>query len=141
MIDYFARVVQEDLNVGIDPTTRRNPAGGTLAATQVGIHTVAVGQLAIYKTWDPGDIAVSTTATETVAYPGAALGDFVLVSFSLSLTGMSISGYVSVANTVTAVITNNTSTAINLASGTLSVLVFKARSAAEDTGGGGGNPI
>jgi hypothetical protein len=134
MIDYFARVVQEDLNVGIDPTTRRNPAGGTLAATQVGIHTVAVGQLAIYKTWDPGVISVSTTATETITYPGATLGDFVLVSFSLSLAGMSISGYVSAANTVTAVITNNTSALVDLASGTLSALVFKSRSVAEDLG-------
>lgn len=134
-IDYFARVVQEDLNVGVDTTTKRNPAGGTLAATQVGIHTVAVGQLAIYKTWDPGDVAVSTTTTETIAYPGAALGDFVLPSFSLSLQGLSLSAYVSAANVVTVVLTNNTAAAVNLASGTLSALVFKARATAEDLGG------
>jgi hypothetical protein len=131
-IDYFARVVQEDLNVGADLTTKRNPAGGTLTATQVGIHTFAVGQLAVYTTWAPGEVTAGGTVSDTISVPGAALGDFVLAAFGASLQGMAISGYVQADNEVIVVIANNTGTMVTLTSNSVAVLVFKARSVQEE---------
>jgi len=125
----YEKVVQEDLNVGtstgIDVT---NPAGGTLSGTQIGIHSVAVGQVSYTETWDPGSITTLSYETEDVVVPGAAVGDFVMVSLSTMLTNaMMITGHVSAADTVTVVLFNPTTGSINVGSGTLAVLVFKAR--------------
>lgn len=126
-IAYYERLVQEDLNVGTGTTTKRNPGGGTLAATQVGIHTLAVGQAETEATWDPSSIAAGSSTSTTVTVAGAALGDYVLASFSLSLQGLLMTAYVSAANTVTVVLGNLTGAAVDLSSGTLSVLVLKSR--------------
>ena len=126
-IAYYERLVQEDLNTGVSLTTKRNPGGGSLAATQVGIHTLAVGQAQTQATWDPASLAAGSSVTTTITVAGAALGDFVLASFSLSLQGLFLTAYVSAANTVTVVLGNLTGAAVDLASGTLSVLVLKSR--------------
>lgn len=120
------KVVQEDLDTGTGSVTVTNPNGGTLSGTQIGLHSFAVGQVKATATWDPASIANGATATTTVTVSGAALGDFALASFSLSLSGLSLSAYISAANTVTVVLTNNSGAAVNLASGTLAVLVFKS---------------
>ena len=75
MIAYYERLTSEDLECGVSLTTKRNPAGGTLTATQVGIHTLAVGQAATSATWDPASIAAGSYATTTVSVPGATLGE------------------------------------------------------------------
>ena len=65
--------------------------------------------------------------TTTVTVTGAALGDIVTgVSFSLDLQGISVSGPVSAADTVSVLFFNGTAAAIDLASGTLRVRVEKA---------------
>jgi hypothetical protein len=57
---------------------------------------------------------------------GAALGDHVLsVAMSLDIAGVILDGYVSAANTVTVTLHNESGGAVDLASGTLSVLVAK----------------
>lgn len=76
-------------------------------------------------TWNPASIADGDNATTTVTVQGAELGDFVLSSFSVSLGGLALCAYVSAANTVTAVLLNNTGGAVDLASGTLKVKVLK----------------
>ena len=126
-IAYYERLCQEDLNTGIGTTSKRNPGGGTLAATQVGIHTLAVGQAQVQAVWDPPSVAAGSSVTTTVTVPGAALGDYAHASFSLSLQGLQLTAYVSAANTVTVVLGNLTGVAVDLASGTLSVLVLKSR--------------
>lgn len=75
-------------------------------------------------TWDPGDLANGAQETKTVTVTGAALGNFALVCFSLDLQGMQLTGYVSAADTVTAVLRNGTGGNINLASGTLRARVI-----------------
>ena len=56
----------------------------------------------------------------------AALGDVVMgVSFSLDLQGLSVSGWVSPADTVSVLFFNETAVAIDLASGTLRVRMKK----------------
>jgi hypothetical protein len=92
----------------------------------VGIHTFAVNQLKTTTTWDPGSISSGASEEKDVTVTGAALGDFCLASFSLDLAGLTISSYVSAANTVTVTLANLSGAAVNLASGTVAVIVFKS---------------
>ena len=75
------------------------------------------------KTFDPPSIAAAGSTTTTATCPGVALGDYVDTSFSLSQASVGIAGYVSAANTVTFLLTNNTAGAIDLASGTISAKI------------------
>jgi hypothetical protein len=122
----YEKVVQNDLNVGVGSVNVTAPGGGTLASTQIGVHTFAVGQVQVTGTWNPSSIASGATETTTLTVSGASLGDFTLASFSVSLAGLQLTSYVSAANTVTAVLSNLTGSAVNLASGTLAVLVLKS---------------
>jgi hypothetical protein len=76
-------------------------------------------------TYNPTSLNTGTRATTTVTVPGAALGDFAQVAFSLDTQGINVFGYVSAADTVTAVFENNTGGTIDLASGTLRAMVIK----------------
>jgi hypothetical protein len=122
---YYEKIVEEDLDTGTGTSTVRNPGGGTLVGTQINLATFAIGGAATTATWDPGSVAVGSKVSTTVTVSGAALGDHVSASFSLDLQELGFSYSVSAANTVEVVLSNNTSAAVNLASGTLSVLVFK----------------
>jgi len=126
---YYEKVVQEDLNVGTAADVEvTNPAGGVLTGTQIGLHSFAVGQIAYSETWDAGSIAAAGYESEDLTVPGAAVGDYVMVSLNTMLTNdMMISGHVSAADTVKCILFNPTAGAINVAEGTLSVLVFKSR--------------
>lgn len=77
-------------------------------------------------TFDWASIAAGAQATTTVTVTQAALGDSVTaVSMSVDLQGMTMTGYVSAANTVTVVMRNGTAGAIDLASATIRVFVTK----------------
>lgn len=75
---------------------------------------------------DPANVANGASTSGTITATGAALGDTAIATFSLSLQGMNLSAFVSAANTVTWVLTNNTGGALDLASGTMRVKVTKA---------------
>lgn len=124
---YFETAKQEDLDVGTDTTTKRAPGGGTIAATQVGIHSLSVGQTGVEATWNPGEVAAGGKVSTTITVPGAALGDFVLRSFSLDVQELSFTADVIAANTVEVVLANLTGSAVDLASGTLRVAVLRCR--------------
>jgi len=123
----FEKILGEDLNVGTGPGTKTNPGGGTLTGTQVGVHTLAVGGMAVTATWDPDEVPAGGKMSTTVTVPGAALGDFVMRSFSLDLQELAFTADVVAANTVEVVFANLTGAAVNLGSGTLRVLVLKSR--------------
>lgn len=77
-------------------------------------------------TFNPADLADGTGETTTVTVTGAALGDFVMVSFSLDTTGLLITGWVSAADTVSVRFQHEVGGGnINIASGTLRARVFK----------------
>ena len=77
-------------------------------------------------TYDAPSIAAGASATTTVTVTGAALGDYVSnVSLAASSGGLTVTGYVSAANTVTVVLANLTGAAVDLASTTLSVEVTR----------------
>jgi hypothetical protein len=130
-VNYYEPAFQEDLNVGVGTGTKRNPAGGSLPGTQIGIHTLALGQAAVPDTWAPGTLTALGTTTHDVTVTGAALGDFAHVSFdnatNNALGGAILSAYVSQANIVKCVLFNPTQSSLTITSGTVRVLVLKSR--------------
>lgn len=124
---YYEKLVQEDLDTGNGTTTKRNPGGGTLSATQVSLSSLAVGQASGSATWNPGAIASGSFEAKDVTVSGAALGDYAIASFSLDIVDLQLSASVTSANTVTCTLYNLTGASVNLDSGTLKVLVFATR--------------
>ena len=124
---YYEKLVQEDIDVGVDTAVKRNPGGGTVTGTQIGIHTVTRGQKAVTATWNPGSIASGAEETVDITVSGATLGDYVLVSFTLDILDLTLTAQVTATSTVTAQLSNLTGGAINLASGTVSVSVLATR--------------
>ena len=74
-------------------------------------------------TWDAASIADGDEVTLDVTVPGAVLGDFAFVSFSLDVSDLNLDAHVTAANTVTCSLQNNTGGAIDLGSGTVRVKV------------------
>ena len=87
--------------------------------------TVQVGELIGQTTYDWPSIANGAHATTTVTVTGAVLIDIATASLGRDLQGMQMTAYVSSANTVTVVLYNATGAAVDLISGTLTVLVAK----------------
>lgn len=75
------------------------------------------------KAWDAGSIADGDEEALEVTVTGAALGDFVLSSFSIDITDLVLAGAVTAADTVTLILANNTGGAIDLGAATANVLV------------------
>jgi ABC-type uncharacterized transport system YnjBCD substrate-binding protein len=76
-------------------------------------------------TWDPASIADGGMEAKEVTVTGAVLGDFAIASFSLDVSDLALSASVTAANTVTCTLSNNTGGAVDLGSGTVSVLVIQ----------------
>jgi len=74
-------------------------------------------------TSDIASLADAASAGTEITVPGAKLGDFAFVSFSLDVADLSVTADVTAANTVTVTMNNNTGGAVDLASGTLRVKV------------------
>ena len=78
--------------------------------------------------WNPPSLAHGASASTTVNVATAALGDFVdSVSFSASLQGCSLDGYVSAAGVVTVVLSNMTGASVDLGAGTVRARIDKGR--------------
>lgn len=78
--------------------------------------------------YDTASLATMTGATGTITVTGAAMGDFASVSLGVDLQGMSVTAYVSAANTVSFRIFNGTAGTIDLASTTVRAMVDKRES-------------
>jgi hypothetical protein len=74
-------------------------------------------------TYDPPSLAAGADVTTIVTVSDAALRDFARASFSLDLQGITLTAWVSAADTVSVRFQNGTAGAIDLASGTLRVRV------------------
>lgn len=75
-------------------------------------------------TLDAGSLADGAGETDTITVPGVALGDIVLgASFSVDEAGLSVTGYVSAANTVSLRVQNESGGTVDLASATVRVVV------------------
>ncbi|WP_372624733.1 DUF2793 domain-containing protein [Falsiroseomonas sp.] len=76
-------------------------------------------------TYDPPNLAAGEGVTTNAAVTGAALGDFARASFSLDLHGVTLTAWVSAAETVSVRFQNGTADAVDLGSGTLRVRMEK----------------
>jgi hypothetical protein len=85
-------------------------------------HSVIEGS----ATFDPANLVDGAGETTTVTVTGAALGDFAEASFSNNLNGISLTAWVSAADTVSVRFQNESGGTLDLASGTLRARVRKA---------------
>ena len=77
-------------------------------------------------TWDPGNLVDGAGETKSISVLGAALGDFVIVSAPYDLQDCVAHGYVQATDTVEIRLQNESGGAIDFASGTWKVRVFKS---------------
>lgn len=76
--------------------------------------------------WDPGNLVDGAGETSiALTCSGAALGDFVMISAPYNTQGILVYGWVSAADTVLVRLQNETGGAIDLASGTWQIRIFK----------------
>ncbi len=91
-------------------------------ADELTLRQIVVGEAS--QTWDAANMANATgTTSPTFTVAGAAFGDYVDVSASITLAGVVAVGYVSASNTVVIRLHNGTGGAVNLASATWKVSV------------------
>lgn len=126
----------------VTPTSNVTATPGSICVTNNGTNGVAwlkesgtgnTGWLRLSAylegsaTYDPPSLVDGAGATTTVTVTGAALGDYAQASFSLDLQGITLSAYVSSANTVSVRFQNESGGTIDLASGTLLAKAEKAQ--------------
>lgn len=100
-----------------------NAQGVGYNLNDVSLFTAVVNASAVVDVASLADGAGATSSGITVT--GAALGDFVLISCSLDLQGMTLTAYVSAANTVKFRMQNESGGTIDLASATFKVKVLR----------------
>jgi hypothetical protein len=76
-------------------------------------------------TWDPANLVDGAGETKSLTVAGAALGDLVLVAPPYDMQDFIFCGYVQAANTVEIRIQNESTAAVNLASGVWKVAVLR----------------
>jgi hypothetical protein len=77
-------------------------------------------------TLDAGSLVDAAGETDTITVPGVALGDIVLgFSFGVSTAGLTITGYVSAADTVSLRVQNESGSTVDLASTTVKLVVAR----------------
>lgn len=78
-------------------------------------------------TYDAASLIDAAGATGTITVTGAALGDMVVgISFGVDLQGLTLTAYVSAANTVSFRLQNESTATVDLASTTVRAVVAKA---------------
>ena len=121
----------EDLEYGVEATTKTHPSGGILNGTQISISSLSTCGPAGYapaKLWTPETVAAGAQVTTTLDAPGATLGDKVLVDLnSLGSYALLMRGYVSAANEVTVILANLTGSSVTVDEGVLSAVVLHHR--------------
>ena len=71
--------------------------------------------------WTPGAITSGSQVTTTVTVAGAILGMSAQAAFSADIQGLIMTAYVSAANTVKVVLTNETGSTVTIGAGTVTV--------------------
>ncbi len=81
----------------------------------------------VTATLDAGSLVDGAGETDDVTVPGVALGDMVIgASLGVNLVGLTVTGYVSAANTVNFRIQNESGSTADLASSTLRIVVARS---------------
>jgi hypothetical protein len=80
----------------------------------------------VKATLDAGSLADQAGETDDVTVAGVALGDMVIgASLGVDLVGLTVTGYVSAANTVKFRIQNESGSTVDLASATLRIVIAR----------------
>lgn len=80
----------------------------------------------VKATLDAGSVADGVGETDDVTVAGVALGDMVIgASLGVDLVGLTVTGYVSAANTVKFRIQNESGSTVDLASATLRIVIAR----------------
>lgn len=80
----------------------------------------------VKATLNAGSLSDGVGETDDVTVPGVALGDMVLgASLGVDLVGLTVTGYVSAANTVKFRVQNESGSTVDLASSTLRIVVVR----------------
>lgn len=82
------------------------------------------GSATVSSAINPASMLDGNEEAFEVTVPGAKLGDFALVSYSIDVADLELSAQVTAANTVTVSLSNNTGGTIDLGAGTLRVKVI-----------------
>lgn len=94
-------------------------------AKQVPVSLIAIPGLVGTLTWNPGSISSGASElSPTVTVTGALLGDCVIVGAPYDLQGLTVTGYIDVADSARIVVANLTGSPINLADGEWTVRVI-----------------
>lgn len=81
----------------------------------------------VSATLNAGSLVDGAGETDDVTVPGVALGDMVIgASLGVDLVGLTVTGYVSAANTVKFRIQNESGSTVDLASSTLRIVVARS---------------
>ena len=112
--------------VGQFPCIPNSTAVGTRLTVGTTAGQVEPTEIYATATWDAGIISDGDEEAKTVTVTGAAVADFVNASLTTLLTDdLSLTATVEAANTVKALLANNTGSDVNLTEGTLYVRVDK----------------
>lgn len=98
------------------------PSVITIGTQTYGIPVVLEGKATGY---DAANLVDGAGTTTTVTVQGAALGDYAVASLGVDAAGITVTAYVSAANTVSVRLQNESGGAVDLASTTVRALVFK----------------
>jgi hypothetical protein len=100
--------------------------GGTLRIRTADNSWVIISPLLGAATYNPPSLNDGDGATTTVTVTGAAVGDYAEAWFGADTQGVSLTTYVSAANTVSVRFQNETGSVVDLGSATLRARVYKA---------------
>lgn len=87
-----------------------------------------ISMLEASATWDPASIADGDMEAVDITVAKAVLGDYVIAtSFSLDVQDLQLTADITAAGVVTAVLSNSTGAGVNLASGTIRIIVMQRK--------------
>ncbi len=116
-VNFASRVVLNDnVVIGFDNANKYS-----ISATNAALVSGCIGS----ATYDPPLLADGAGVTATVTVNGAELGDIATASFSLDLQEITLTAYVSAANTVKVRFQNESGGPLDLGSGTLIATTYK----------------
>ena len=109
-------------HLNVDPDLKK--VLSDIAADLATLRAPLAGLLTGSATYDAASLIDAAGVTTTVTVTGAALGDFAMASLGVDAAGISVTAYVSAANTVSVRLQNESGGTLDLASTTLRAVVL-----------------
>jgi hypothetical protein len=109
-------------SLNIDPDLKK--ALLDIVTDIIAVRSPLAGLLIGSATYDASSLVDASGETTTVTVTGAAVGDFALASLGVDVAGITVTAYVSAANTVSVRVQNESGGTLDLASTTLTAAVL-----------------